>query len=294
MTWITEKTTGSWLLNDSINSVVSTSEKYLNILIEYAKDFFPRLLWAILALWIGFKIIWLLNNVIKRSMEKARIDPMIKAFSLSFISIILKISVFLSAASMLGFQTTSFVALFTAAWVAVGMSLSGTLQNFAWGIIILTFKLYKIWDYISIWWNEWTVKSIRIFHTIILTPDRKTLIVPNSQISNWTMINFSKEKIRRLDVSIWIWYDSDINFVKNIFMKILESDERILKTDDHNINIFVNELRDSAVLITMRFFVQSENLLKVKWEVYEKVLTTCRENNITIPFPTTDIHLYNK
>ena len=195
---------------------------------------------------------------------------------------------------MLGFQTTSFVALFTAAWVAVGMSLSGTLQNFAWGIIILTFKLYKIWDYISIWWNEWTVKSIRIFHTIILTPDRKTLIVPNSQISNWTMINFSKEEIRRLDVSIWIWYDSDINFVKNIFMKILESDERILKTDDHNINIFVNELRDSAVLITMRFFVQSENLLKVKWEVYEKVLITCRENNITIPFPTTDIHLYNK
>ena len=227
-------------------------------------------------------------------MEKAKLDPMIKAFSLSFISIVLKISVFRSAASMLGFQTTSFVALFTAAWVAVGMSLSGTLQNFAWGIIILTFKLYKIWDYISIWWNEWTVKSIRIFHTIILTPDRKTLIVPNSQISNWTMINFSKEEIRRLDVSIWIWYDSDINFVKNIFMKILESDERILKTDDHNINIFVNELRDSAVLITMRFFVQSENLLKVKWEVYEKVLITCRENNITIPFPTTDIHLYNK
>ena len=108
------------------------------------------------------------------------------------------------------------------------------------------------------------------------------------------MINFSKEEIRRLDVSIWIWYDSDINFVKNIFMKILESDERILKTDDHNINIFVNELRDSAVLITMRFFVQSENLLKVKWEVYEKVLITCRKNNITIPFPTTDIHLYNK
>lgn len=287
------KITNTWNIED-LNTALSIWEKYLKIILDYLSWLWPKLIWAILVLWIWFKIINILNKFIRKSFEKANIDPMIKTFSLSFVSIILKIMVILSAAWMLWVQTTSFIALLTAAWVAIGMSLSGTLQNFAWWIIILAFKLYKIWDFISIWWQEWTVKSIHIFHTILLTLDRKVIIVPNSQISNWTMINFSAEEIRRQDINIGVAYDTDIDFAKKVLLEMAESDKRILNNDDYKINIFVNVLWDSAVTLTIRFFVKTEDLLAVKWDINENILKTCIKNWINIPFPQRDIHIYNK
>lgn len=277
-----------------LENITTSFSSYFDASITYLNSFWPKLVWAILVLWIGFKIINILNQVIKNYFKKTNIDPMIKTFSISLISILLKIAVFLSAAWMLWVQTTSFLALFTAAWVAIGMSLSGTLQNFAGWIIIMAFKLYKIGDFISIWANEWTVKWIYIFHTIILSQDRKTIIIPNSQISNWTMVNFSTEEIRRQDMSVWVSYDSDIDLVKQVLREMAEADERILKTDDYKVNVFVNELRASDILVTVRFFVESKNLLAVKWEINENILKTCKKNNITIPFPQTDIFIKNK
>lgn len=298
MTWIIENIESpEAILQEWITEIQNTIwlwEKYLNIALEYLSWLWPKLVWAILILWIWFKIIWFLNKAISKAIDKTKLDPMIKTFSTSFISIILKILVFLSAAWVLWIQTTSFIALFTAAWVAVGMSLSGTLQNFAWWIIILAFRLYKIWDFVSIWWNEWTVKSIHIFHTIILTLDRKTLIIPNAQISNWIMINFSTEKERRLDVSVNISYDSDIDFVKEIFIKMLEKDERILTWEKFSTNVFINEFRENWILITLRFFVKSSDLMKTKWDIYENIIKTCKQNNINIPFPIREVYIQNK
>ncbi|PZM86680.1 mechanosensitive ion channel family protein [Candidatus Gracilibacteria bacterium] len=279
---------------EDLNTALSIGEKYLKIILDYLSGLWPKLIGAILVLWIGFKIINILNKFIRKSFEKANIDPMIKTFSLSFVSIILKIMVILSAAGMLGVQTTSFIALLTAAGVAIGMSLSSTLQNFAGGIIILAFKLYKIGDFISIGGQEGTVKSIHIFHTILLTLDRKVIIVPNSQISNGTMINFSAEIIRRQDINVGVAYDTDIDFAKKVLLEMAESDKRILNNDEYKINIFVNVLGDSAVTLTIRFFVKTEDLLAVKWDINENILKTCIKNGINIPFPQRDIHIYNK
>lgn len=304
--WIIEKST--WTLDTIVTNISSISnwsikeisetvwilEKYFKVSMDYLGTMWPKFVWAILVLWIWFKIINFLNKGIDKAMEKAKIDPMIKTFLSSFLSVLLKIMVILTAVWMLGIQTTSFLALFTAAWVAIWMSLSWTLQNFAWGIIILIFKLYQIWDFISIWNNSWTVKSIHIFHTIIITPDKKTIIIPNSQISNWAMTNFNVEPVRRLDVLVWVDYDSDIDFVREIFTKITEEDSRILKSEDYQTSIFVSELLDSSVQITVRCFVNCWDLFAVKWDLNEKILNSCRKNNIKIPFPQRDVHIYNK
>lgn len=226
-------------------------------------------------------------------MDKSSLDPMLKTFLLSFIWITLKILIILTAVWTLWVKTTSFIALFTAAWVAIWMSLSGTLQNFAGGMIILAFRLYKIWDYISIWGFEWTVKSIHIFHTIVLTLDRKTIIFPNSKISNWTMINFSTEKIRRMDLNLNIWYNEDLEFVKKVIKEVFLKDERILidEDKDFDLNIFVNEIKWSGIMLTVRYFVESKLLLKVKSEIYEKVLVACKENNIDLSYGQFDIKM---
>lgn len=283
----------TWNIKD-ITESISILEKYLKISIEYLSSIWLKLLWAIIVLWIWFKVIQVVNNAIEKAMQKAKLDLMIKTFSLSLISILLKIMVFLSAAWVLWIQTTSFLALLTAAWVAIGMSLSWALQNFAWWIIILFFRLYKIGDFISIWENSGTVKSIYIFHTIILTPDKKTIIIPNSQITNWAVINFNTELVRRLDINVWVGYNSDINLVKKVFKELTEQDSRILKWENYETNIFVSWLLDSSVEITIRCFVNSENIFSVKWDLNEKILETCRKNNIEIPFPQRDVHIYNK
>lgn len=277
-----------------LSETISIWEKYLKLFLDYLWTMWPKIVWAILILWIWFKIINFLNRLLKKSFEKANIDPMVKTFSLSMIWIILKIFVILTAAGMVGIQTTSFVALFTAAWVAIWMSLSGTLQNFAWWIIILAFRLYKIWDFVSIWTNSGTVKSIHIFHTIIITPDKKTIIIPNSQISNWAMTNFSTENIRRVDINLWVDYNSDIELVKKVFMEVLENEPRVVKTEDYKSNIFINDFLDSSIQITIRFFVESDNLHPTRWEINERLLDTCRKNNINIPFPKRDIIINNK
>lgn len=329
MTWIIEKiSNSSWIIsetressswtiveikniipniseikNDAVKEITETIsiwDKYLKIIVDYLNWMWPKLIWAILVLIIWFKIINFLNKIITKYLEKTKLDPMVKTFSISFVSIILKIMVFLSAAWMLWVETTSFLALFTAAWVAIWMSLSWTLQNFAWGMIILAFKLYKIWDFVSIWWNEWTVKWIHIFHTVIITLDRKTVIIPNSQISNWTMINFSTEEIRRLDMSFWVDYKNDINLVKKVLIKVAESNEKILKDDEHEeekkyeIIAFVNELRESCVWMTLRFFVNNSDLIEVKQVLFEEILKACKENNIKIAHPIREIFTYEK
>ena len=289
-TWLLENLEKTQIWKDLVIAT-SLTDKYLEKIIDYLNNFWPKLLWAILVIWIWFKIIKILNKVINKSLEKINLDPMIKTFSLSFISIILKISVFLAAAWILWVQTTSFIAMFTAAWVAIWMSLSWTLQNFAGWMIILAFKPYKIWDFISIWWNDWTVKSIHIFDTIILTLDRKTIIIPNSQISNGAMTNFSTEPIRRQDISIWIWYNSDIDKVKELFLKILEDDERIVKDEDYKINFFIADFQDSSILVTLRYFINTTDLFSVKCDLMEKILKTCNENNIIIPFPQMEVSI---
>lgn len=277
------------IINDSIWLDISV---YTEMIIKGVLWYLPKIIWAILIIVIGFWIVKRINKIFRKTMEKSNVDVMLKSFLSSVFSIILKIIVFISAAWMLWVETSSFVAMLAAAWLAIGMSLSWTLQNFAWWIIILMFKPYKIWDFVEVWGFSWNVKEIHIFNTIIITPDEKTIIVPNSDISNGSMTNYSTQALRRVDLIIWVSYSDDIDLVKETLKEISESDERILQ--DQEITIWVWNLWESSVDFNFRFYVETDNYWPVKFDTLEKVKKTFDKKWITFPFPQRDVHMYNK
>lgn len=283
----------TWDVNNLITNIdYSNPSIYINYLVDFLVKFGPKLIWALIILWIWFKIINIINKAINKIMAKANWDPMLESFLSSLISITLKILVFIIAAWVLWVQTTSLIAILTAAWFAVGMALSWTLQNFAWGVMILILKPFKIWDYVEISWKGWTITQIWIFNTTLLTPDKKTIIIPNSDISNWTITNYSSEPKRRVDLQIWIWYWDDIKLTKETLEKIAKSEKRIIYDDW--VTIAIAELWDNAVIFNFRFFVKSEDYWPVRWDILEEIKITFDKKGISFPFPQRDVHIYNE
>ncbi len=283
----------TWDVNNLITNIdYSNPSIYINYLVDFLVKFGPKLLWALIVLWIWFKIINIINKAIDKIMAKANWDPMLESFLSSLISITLKILVFIIAAWVLWVQTTSLIAILTAAWFAVGMALSWTLQNFAWGVMILILKPFKLWDYVELSWKGWTITQIWIFNTTLLTPDKKTIIIPNSDISNWTITNYSSEPKRRVDLQIWIWYWDDIKLTKETLEKIAKSEKRIIYDDW--VTIAIAELWDNAVIFNFRFFVKSEDYWPVRWNILEEIKITFDKKGISFPFPQRDVHIYNE
>lgn len=273
---------------DSLNS------EQMNILFEKLVDYsaviVPKVLWALLVLWIGFKIVNMINRGVHKIMDKNNWDPMLESFLSSLISILLKVMVIISAAGIIGVQTSSFVAMLAAAGLAIGMALSGTLQNFAGWVMILMFKPYKIWDYIEAGGYSGSVSQIHIFNTILLTPDKKTIIIPNSDISNSAMTNYSSEPVRRLDMQVGISYSDDIDLAKDTLLELAKADSRVMQ--DKDITIVVDSLWDSAVIINFRFFLKSSDYWPTKWEMTEKIKKTFDKKGLNFPFPQRDVHTY--
>lgn len=273
---------------DSLNS------EQMNILFEKLVDYsaviVPKILWALLVLWIGFKIVNMINRGVHKIMDKNHWDPMLESFLSSLISILLKVMVIISAAGIIWVQTSSFVAMLAAAGLAIGMALSGTLQNFAGWVMILMFKPYKIWDYIEAGGYSGSVSQIHIFNTILLTPDKKTIIIPNSDISNSAMTNYSSEPVRRLDMQVGISYSDDIDLAKDTLLELAKADSRVMQ--DKDITIVVDSLWDSAVIINFRFFLKSSDYWATKWEMTEKIKKTFDKKGLNFPFPQRDIHTY--
>ena len=265
---------------------------YADIIFNWFIGYLPKIIWALLVLWIGFKIIEIIEKWITKIMDKQRLNPMLKSFVTSLSSMLLKIMVIIAAAWILGVQTSSFVAMLAAAWFAVGMALSGTLQNFAWWVMILMLKPFKIWHYVEIWGFAWVVKEISIFNTTLLTPDKKRIIIPNSDISNWSMTNYSAEPKRRIDMVIWVSYSDNIELVKKTLLEIAEKNENVLQ--DHKITIWLNEFWDNSVNFNYRVFVNSEDYWVTKYDILETIKTTFDKKKISFPFPQRDVHLYNE
>ena len=265
---------------------------YADIIFNWFIGYLPKIIWALLVLWIGFKIIDIIEKWITKIMDKQRLNPMLKSFVTSLSSMLLKIMVIIAAAWILGVQTSSFVAMLAAAWFAVGMALSGTLQNFAWWVMILMLKPFKIWHYVEIWGFAWVVKEISIFNTTLLTPDKKRIIIPNSDISNWSMTNYSAEPKRRIDMVIWVSYSDNIELVKKTLLEIAEKNENVLQ--DHKITIWLNEFWDNSVNFNYRVFVNSEDYWVTKYDILETIKTTFDKKKISFPFPQRDVHLYNE
>jgi small conductance mechanosensitive channel len=249
----------------------------------------PKVLLAIIVLFIG---LWVINRVTKTMasvMKKRNTDSSLIPFFTGLIGIVMKIALFISVIGMIGIETTSFIALLGAAGLAVGMALSGTLQNFAGGVMLLLFKPFKVGDFIDAQGFMGTVREIQIFNTILKTTDNKTVIIPNGGLATGAMTNFSTEPQRRVDMKFGISYSSSIDLAKSIIQKLLDNDERVLK--DPASFIAVSELGDSSVNFVVRAWVNSADYWGVYFDMHEKVKKAFDAEGISIPFPQMDVHL---
>jgi small conductance mechanosensitive channel len=248
-----------------------------------------KVIGAIVALVLGLWIIKLIIKSIRKALDRGKMDESLKPFITSLISWTLKILLFISVLGMLGIQMTSFIAIIGAAGLAIGMALSGTLQNFAGGVMILLFKPFKVGDFINAQGYSGTVKSIQIFNTILNTPDKQTIIIPNGGLATGSLTNFSTEPQRRVDWTFGIGYGDDVDKAKEVLMKLINEDSRILK--DPEPFIAVAELGDSSVNLTTRVWVNSADYWGVFFDMNEKVYKTFAKEGLNIPYPQMDVHV---
>lgn len=279
------------LSTDSITSSLKTllSEDAISHLVSSVVSFGLRLAIAIGILILGKFIIRAVHGWMRRAMYRKGADQSLITFLLSLVKITLYFILIITVIGILGVPTSSFLAIFASAGVAIGLALSGTLQNFAGGVLILLLRPYKVGDFIEAQGFAGTVKEIQIFNTIINTPDNKTIVIPNGGLSTGTINNYSMETTRRVDWTVGVAYGSDFGHVKSVIMPILEADGRILK--DPAPMIAINELADSSVNITVRAWVASKDYWDVFFDVNEKVYKRLPEEGISFPFPQMDVHL---
>ena len=249
----------------------------------------PRILLAIVVLIIGLIIIKRLTRVFRNVMGKRGMDASLIPFLTTMVDILLKAMLIISVASMLGIETTSFVAVLGAAGLAVGLALQGTLANFAGGVLILVFKPYRVGHLIDAQGHLGVVKEIQIFVTIMLTPENKTVIIPNGAISNGNITNYTIEGLIRVDMDFGISYDSDIKKSRDVLMKVMQGHEKVLKEPAPFVG--VKSLGDSSVNLTVRPYTHPDHYWEVYFDVYEAGKLALDEAGITIPFPQVDVHL---
>lgn len=264
--------------------------QYTDTAIELTMTYVPQLLLAIITLIIGM---WIVNKVTAgfgKALEKGGADATLKKFLINLINIGLKALVLISVASMIGIETTSFVALLGAAGLAVGLALQGSLANFAGGVLILIFRPYKAGDFIETNGHMGSVKGIEIFNTILTTGDNKTIIIPNGAISNNPITNFSTQLTRRVDIVFGISYDDDLRVGKEVLTKLIEADERI--HSEPAPLVVISSLGDSSVNITTRSWVDSANYWPVYFDLMEKGKLALEDAGLSIPYPQTDVHIH--
>ena len=266
----------------------------IEAIITYAKDwvmaYAPSILLALLTLVIGLWIIKGIQKVLQKSMTSKNVDETLRGFLSSIISMALKAVLLISVISMVGVKMTSFVALLGAAGLAVGLALQGSLANFAGGALLMFFRPIKVGDIIEANGFTGKVKEIQIFNTILNTPDNKTIIVPNGDLSNGNIVNYSTEPTRRIDFTFGIGYGDDIKKAREIMKGLIEKDSRILK--DPEPQILLAELADSSVNFAVRVLGSGDDYWGVFFDLNEAVKLAFDANDISIPFPQTDVHVY--
>lgn len=243
---------------------------------------------AALVFFIGRFVVRMINALIRKILSKRNIDPSIKTFVGSLVNITLMVLLIISVVGALGVQTTSFAALLASAGVAIGMALSGNLQNFAGGLIILLFKPYKVGDYIESQTQSGTVREIQIFHTILTTPDNKVIYVPNGSLSSGVIVNYSDQTRRRVDWVFGVEYGEDYEKVKAVLTEIIRADARILTDPEPFIGL--SELAASSVNVTARVWVESADYWGVYFDINRTVYKVFNERGIGFPFPQLTVH----
>ena len=260
--------------------------------IDLGIDFTIRLATALAIFLIGKFAIKLIISAISKIMAKQTTDRTLELFICNLVNISLMVVVIIASIGALGIETTSFIAIFGAAGLAVGLALQGSLSNFASGVLIVLFKPYRVDDYIEAAGISGIVEKVQILTTILKTVDNKQIIVPNSQIMDSIITNYSAKETRRIDMKISVGYQDNIDFVKATLYEIISKDKRILT--EPKPMVVVSELADSSVNFVIRTWVKSAEFWDIKFEMIETIKKSFDEKGISFPYPQQDVHIYHK
>ncbi|MBR0273325.1 MAG: mechanosensitive ion channel [Bacteroidaceae bacterium] len=263
-------------------------EQVVTQLINWSLDAGKHILIALVIYVVGHYLIKLLNYLLARFLERRKIEISVQTFVRSFVSILLQVLLIISVVGALGVNTTSFAALLASFGVAIGMALSGNLQNFAGGIIILFLKPYKVGDWVEAQGTAGTVQAIQIFHTILLTADGKLIYVPNGAMSSGSITNYTLTPTRRVDWVIGVEYGEDVEKARQIVLDILKSDTRV--KDDPAPVVVLSELNSSSVDMTIRCWTTNEDYWDVLFQTREKIYNAFNAAGIGFPFPQVTVH----
>ena len=269
-----------------------STEELTSMVIKWVLNLSARVLIALAIFFIGRWIIRYLRKLLRRMMERRAVEASLKSFLLNLVSITLTLFLIIVIIGILGIDTTSFVAIFASAGLAIGMALSGTLQNFAGGVMILIFKPFRVGDFIEAQGQTGTVKEIQLFNTVINTTDNKTIMIPNGGISTGIINNYSKESIRRVEWTFGIGYGDDYDLAKVTIASMLDQDARVLK--DPAYFIAVSSLGDSSVNIVVRAWTSTGDFWSVFFDMNEKVYKQFPIVGLNIPYPQMDVHLHQE
>ena len=263
-------------------------DQLINQLISWSIEAGRHILLALVVYIVGHYLIKLLNYLLARFLDRRNIEASIQTFAKSFVSIMLNVLLAVIVISALGLNTTSLAALLASFGVAIGMALSGNLQNFAGGLVILFLKPYKIGDWVEAQGIIGAVQSIQIFHTVLLTADGKQIYVPNGSMSSGSIINYTKTPTRRVEWAIGIEYGSDVEQARAIVLDLLKADKRIQESPEPEVRL--KELGSSSVDLIVRCWTGNDDYWPVMFEVREKIYNAFNENGIAFPFTQITVH----
>lgn len=260
-------------------------ENFMELVVTYGL----KLLGAIIIIIVGFWLAKRISKLLLKSMSKSQMTVSMQKFLSNLSAILFQVLVVLVAMSTVGFEVTAFVALLGGLAVGIGMALQGSLANLAGGILILLFKPFKVGDFIESIDKSGTVEEISVLQTILLTPDMRTVILPNGSVFNNPIINFSKFGVRRVEIKIGIGYDDDFDKAKQVLMGVLKNEPLIL--NDRDFIIEIQEFGDSSINLAMFAYTSTENYLQAGWNLNRSTKKALDENGFNIPYPQRDLHI---
>lgn len=266
--------------------------EYKNMAFSFAIDVVPPFVLAIVVLWVWLKVIKWATKIIRAWLTKGHFDITIAKFVSNLINFALKWLLLITVAGMIWIETTSFVAIIWAAWLAVWLALQGSLANFAGGMLILLFKPYQIGDWIEIEWEMWKVEEIDILLTRMMTRDNKVVIIPNGEAANGKIINWTKKWPMRVEVPVWVWYNTDIDHARTILTEVAKNITGVKKSPSPD--VVVSELWDSSVNLLVRAYWNAQDYPAIYSQILEEAKKALDKESIDIPFPHRVVHMINK
>lgn len=279
----------SFLAAQALPADLSNFDLLLRRFIDWGVDVGKHILIALAVFIVGRILIGVINRLVARMLDRRRIDVSVQSFLRSLVKILLTVLLVVSVIGALGINTTSFAALLASAGVAIGMALSGNLQNFAGGLVVLLFKPYRVGDWIEAQGVQGKVEEIQIFHTLLTMADNKVVYVPNGSMSTAVIINYTRKDTRRLEWTVGIDYGEQVEKARAAIADVLAVDSRVLA--DPAPFIAVSALADSSVNLVVRVWVKQEDYWAVFHETYRRIYDTFNERGIDFPFPQQTVHV---